>query len=142
MTLKRRKLLLISGAVLFAAILAAGWQIQRSRTTLWRIVNTSCIPAAQSGQTGSCAEVSLSKNSDAGYVVFKDRNGPLHYLLMPTKRVTGIEDPFLLTPEAPTYWADAWRAKRWMDVANGKPVPREAVSITINSEWEIGRAHV
>lgn len=139
MTLKRRKLLIIFCAVLLAAILAVVWQVRHSRATLWRIVSTSCIPAAQSGENGRCAEVSLSKNTDAGYVIFKDRNGPLQYLLMPTKRVTGIEDPFLLTPEAPAYWAEAWRAKRWMDVANGKPVPREVVSITINSEWGRGQ---
>jgi CDP-diacylglycerol pyrophosphatase len=137
MTLKRRKFLLIFGfgAVLLAAILAIVWQVQNSRATLWRIVSASCIPAAQSGATGRCAEVSISKGTDPGYVVFKDRNGPLQYLLMPTKRVTGIEDPFLLSAEAPAYWAEAWRAKRWMDIANGKPVPREAVSITINSAW-------
>lgn len=135
MLLKRRKLLVVFSVLLLAVILAGGWQIQRSRTTLWHIVKTSCIPAAQSGKTGRCAEVSLSNNSDAGYVVLKDRNGPLQYLLMPTKRVSGIEDPFLLTPVAPLYWAEAWRAKRWMDVSNGKPVPREAVSITVNSEW-------
>lgn len=139
MTLKRRKVLIIFCIVLLAAILAVVWQVQHSRATLWRILSTSCIPAAQSGENGRCVEVSLSKNTDAGYVVFKDRNGPLQYLLMPTKRVTGIEDPFLLTPEAPAYWAEAWRAKRWMDVANGKPAPREAVSISINSEWGRGQ---
>ncbi|MDI5166093.1 CDP-diacylglycerol diphosphatase, partial [Salmonella enterica subsp. enterica serovar Montevideo] len=34
-----------------------------------------------------CAEV----KPRAGYVVFKDRHGPLQYLLMPTYRINGTE---------------------------------------------------
>ena len=135
MTSKRRKLFIVSAAVSLAVLSAAAWQVWHSRSALWRIVSTSCVPAASSGGTGRCAEVALSTGVDTGHVVFKDRNGPLQYLLMPTRPVTGIEDPFLLSAGAPGYWAEAWRAKRWMDTAQGRPVPREAVAITVNSAW-------
>jgi CDP-diacylglycerol pyrophosphatase len=40
---------------------------------------------------------------DAGYVVFKDRNGPLQYLLMPTYRINGTESPLLTEPHTPKF---------------------------------------
>lgn len=135
MTSKRRNLIIVLALLVLAAILVVAWQVLRSRDTLWRIVSTSCVPAAQSGGTGRCAEVSIAKGIESGFVVFKDRNGPLQYLLMPTKQVTGIEDPFLLTANSPSYWAEAWQARRWMEISNGAPVPRDAVSITVNSAW-------
>ncbi|MDI8083641.1 CDP-diacylglycerol diphosphatase, partial [Salmonella enterica subsp. enterica serovar Kentucky] len=39
----------------------------------------------------------------AGYVVFKDRHGPLQYLLMPTYRINGTESPLLLEPATPNF---------------------------------------
>ena len=122
--------------VLGGATLAAWQATMRSRNTLWRIVSSSCIPAAKSGVgTGRCTEVSIANGEAFGFVVFKDRNGPLQYLLMPTKRVSGIEDALVLAAGSPNYWAEAWRARRWMEVSNGAPVPREAVAITVNSAW-------
>lgn len=135
MTTKRRKLIVGLVLLAVAALSILGWQIGRSRNALWQIVSTSCIPAAHSGGTGRCAEVALAKEPDSGFVVFKDRNGPLQYLLMPTKRISGIEDPSLLAGSTSHYWADAWRAKRWMEVSNGAPIPRDVVSITLNSAW-------
>jgi CDP-diacylglycerol pyrophosphatase len=132
---KRRNLAIILALLVLAAILFLVWQVLHSRSALWRIVSTSCIPATLSGGTGRCAEVSLAKGVESGFVVFKDRHGPLQYLLMPTRRVTGIEDPFLLSADSPPYWAQAWRAKRWMEVSNGRSIPRDAVSITVNSAW-------
>jgi CDP-diacylglycerol pyrophosphatase len=120
------------------ALLLAGlvWKWHDTRQALWRFVSLSCVPAAQSGAgTGKCAEVSLAPGLESGHVVFKDRNGPLQYLLMPTRRVSGVEDDFLLRPEAPPYWAEAWRARRWMAVSHGAPVPREVVSIAVNPKW-------
>jgi CDP-diacylglycerol pyrophosphatase len=131
------------GLLLLAALFFVAWTWWQGRDTLWRIVDTSCIPAAASGGTGRCAEVSIPRQGpEAGHVVFKDRNGPLQYLLMPTRRVTGIEDPFLLTAAAPDYWGEAWKARRWMETTHGAPLPREAVSITLNSAWGRSQTHL
>ncbi len=135
MTSRRRLLSTTVLVLLLAAAAFAAWKWRDSRGTLWRIVSTSCLPATQSGGTGRCAAVSAPAGPALGHVVFKDRQGPLQYLLMPTQRISGIEDPFLRTAGSPNYWAEAWRARRWMDSANGAPVPREAVSITVNAAW-------
>jgi CDP-diacylglycerol pyrophosphatase len=37
-------------------------------------------------------------------VLFKDRNGPLQYLLMPTYRINGTESPLLLDPLTPNFF--------------------------------------
>jgi len=143
MTSKRRNnIKLVLALLVLTSVLVVTWQVQRNRGTLWRIVSTDCVPAAQSRMTGRCAEVSVDKGVESGYVVFKDRNGPLQYLLMPTKQVAGIEDPFLLTSTSPPYWAEAWRATRWMEVSNGAPIPRDAKSITINSAWGRGQSQL
>jgi CDP-diacylglycerol pyrophosphatase len=135
MSIKPRTLLFIVAAILAAGVAVTG-EMQYSGATLWRIISTDCIPAAaQTGGTGHCAEVALAGGIDNGYVVLKDQTGPLQYLLMPSRRVTGIEDPFLLTPQAPPFWADAWNATRWMAIAHRKPVSREAIAITVNSAW-------
>jgi CDP-diacylglycerol pyrophosphatase len=135
MPIRRRAL--VKGALVATVILASigTYMVLHSRETLWRIVDTNCVPAAKAAQPSRCAQVSITKGVEAGDVVFKDRTGALQYLLMPTKRVYGIEDPQLLASDAPDYLANAWRARRWMDVANGAPVPRDVVSITVNSAW-------
>jgi CDP-diacylglycerol pyrophosphatase len=56
-------------------------------------------------------------------------------LAIPTARVTGIEDPQVLAPDAPDYFAAAWRARRHLDAHLGRPTRREDVAITINSEY-------
>ena len=68
-------------------------------------------------------------------MVFKDRNGPLQYLLMPTAKVTGIESPLLLNPQQPNYFAAAWQQRDWLSTRYGKPVPDDLLSFTINSEY-------
>ncbi|TBL41789.1 CDP-diacylglycerol diphosphatase [Hafnia alvei] len=99
---------------------------------LWKIVSQQCVPHQQQRQNPSpCAEVNLAQR----FVVFKDRNGPLQYLLMPTAKVTGIESPLLLNPQQPNYFAAAWQQRDWLSTRYGKPVPDDLLSFTINSEY-------
>ena len=56
-------------------------------------------------------------------------------LAIPTRRITGIEDPQMLEPDAPPVFADAWGAKDLVEARLGRPLPREAVGLAINSKW-------
>ena len=79
------------------------------RMVLWRIVHEQCVPAAAKGERAAQAlPQSVAKADDA---VIKDLNGVAQLLAIPTARVTGIEDPALLQPQTPDYFADAWRAR-------------------------------
>ena len=56
-------------------------------------------------------------------------------LAIPTRRITGIEDPQMLAPDAPPVFADAWKAKALVEARLGRALPREAVALAINSKW-------
>src|SRR5579885_3089074 len=97
---------------------------------LWHIVHDYCVPDQQEhADPAPCAKADLR----GGYVVLKDARGATQYLLIPTDRVTGIEDPALLRPDAPNYFADAWRERGFTEQAVGHPLPPDSVSLAVNS---------
>jgi CDP-diacylglycerol pyrophosphatase len=59
--------------------------------------------------------------------------GATQFLVMPTARIGGIESPEILAPGARNYWQDAWEARRFVDQRAGKTMPRETISLAINS---------
>ncbi len=116
------------------AVVAAGigyWKLTGEESdTLRKIVLEECLPNQQQNQNPSpCAEV----KPNAGYVVLKDLNGPLQYLLMPTYRINGTESPLLTDPSTPNFFWLAWQARDFMSKKYGQPVPDRAVSLAINS---------
>ncbi|HCQ7754897.1 CDP-diacylglycerol diphosphatase [Citrobacter sp. 50677481] len=119
--------------VLLVFVAAAGvgyWKFMRNPDALRDIVFEQCLPnQLQRQNPAPCAEV----KPDAGYVVFKDRNGPLQYLLMPTYRINGTESPLLTEPYTPNFFWLAWQARSFMSQKYGKEIPDSAVSLTINS---------
>ena len=101
---------------------------------LWHLVNQQCVvDETQFGNPAPCAEVDLSAGEQRGFAVLKDSEGARQFLLIPTARIPGIESPELLAPDAPNYFADAWRARSFTEAAAGGPVPREWMSLAINS---------
>jgi len=101
---------------------------------LWRIVHDRCVPAARQGRmVPPCVEVALAQGVRDGYVVMKDLRGKSQYLVLPTARISGIESPRLLQPDAANYLADAWNARSWVEKALGRPLDREDISLAINS---------
>lgn len=111
------------------AVVAAGigyWKLTGEESdTLRKIVLEECLPNQQQNQNPSpCAEV----KPNAGYVVLKDLNGPLQYLLMPTYRINGTESPLLTDPSTPNFFWLAWQGRDFMSKKYGQPVPDRAVS--------------
>lgn len=97
---------------------------------LWEIVHGYCEPAALGASVQQkCAEVNVAE----GYAVLKDINGQAQYLLIPTRRIAGIESAELLTPGSPNYWRAAWRSRGRVAAALGRDLPREALSLAVNS---------
>ncbi|MBH0276137.1 CDP-diacylglycerol diphosphatase, partial [Helicobacter pylori] len=73
---------------------------------LRKIVFEKCLPNYEKNQNPSpCIEV----KPDAGYVVLKDINGPLQYLLMPITHISGIESPLLLDLSTPNFFYLSWQ---------------------------------
>ena len=121
-------------AVAFALLAAA--PAHADRLALWTIVHGQCAAHAEAGQgPGPCERVDLSHGDDQGVALLKDRVGVAQFLAIPTRRVTGIEDPFVLDPAAPDYFAFAWAARDALAARLGSAPPREDISIAINSEF-------
>ena len=97
---------------------------------LWRIVHDQCVPhQAQFGAPLPCTAV----NRATGYAVLKDIEGATQFLLIPTARVTGIEDPAILAPNAPNYWQAAWDSANLVQATANHALLREDLSLAINS---------
>ena len=97
---------------------------------LWQIVHDKCVPdEEQHGDPKPCAEVNLA----GGYAVLKDIKGASQFLLIPTTQMGGIEDRSLLAPFARNYFADAWQARGFVETALGHAMPRDTLSLAINS---------
>lgn len=101
---------------------------------LWRIVHDQCVAHfIASHDPAPCQAVRIDSGEDAGDAVLKDLVGATQFLLIPTRRVTGIEDPVLLAPGAANYFADAWRAIGLVAGAAHADLPRDALSLAINA---------
>ena len=66
------------------------------------------------------------------HVVLADRKGGAHFLLIATRPLAGIESPALLAPDAPNYFAAAWRARDRLDQVVGHHIERGAVGLAVN----------
>ncbi|HMG77988.1 MAG TPA: CDP-diacylglycerol diphosphatase [Xanthobacteraceae bacterium] len=116
---------------LLAGLLSRDAAAQASNpNVLWQIVHGQCVPDQQQhGDPKPCAEVDLA----GGFAVLKDISGASQFLLIPTAEVGGIEAPSLLAPLARNYFAEAWQARGLVEKALGHPMPRDMLSLAINS---------
>jgi CDP-diacylglycerol pyrophosphatase len=86
---------------------------------LWKIVQ-----GCGTTSPGQCAYVDAQRK----FAILKAPKGSTHYLVIPTTKVTGIEDSAVKEPGFRNYWAYAWEA------ATGYVKrPREWMGLAINS---------
>ena len=116
------------GCIIVAAFIARA----ADPSTLWNLVHGQCVPRAiQAVDPTPCTEVDLA----GGTALLKDIDGVAQFLLIPTARVTGIEDPAILAADVPNYWHAAWQARRYLEQRIGHKMPRESLSLAINSAF-------
>src|SRR5262249_46208157 len=80
-----------------------------------------------------CAAVHISDGVEKGFAVLKDKNGIAQFLLIPTARIGGIEDPALLGANETNYWDAAWQARSFVEESLNVSLPRDALSLATNS---------
>ena len=103
---------------------------------LWNIVHGECVPHFEAGEGPKpCESVELEGGVAEGVAILKDLVGVAQMLAIPTRRITGIEDPQMLAPDAPPVFAIGWGAKALVEARLGRSLPREAVGLAINSKW-------
>jgi CDP-diacylglycerol pyrophosphatase len=122
-------------AALLAGVLLVTPACGSDPGALRRIVQEECVAHwAQRHDPAPCERVELSDppREDSGYALLADRKGGAHLLLIPTRRITGIESADLALPAAPNYLSAAWRARDRLEAAVGRSIPRSAVGLAVN----------
>ncbi len=119
-----------------AALALLSTSARADPNALWRIVHDECVPHIEAGWGPKpCERVDLTGGVAEGVAILKDLVGISQMLAIPTRRITGIEDPQMLAPDAPPVFADAWGAKDLVEARLGRALSREAVGLAINSKW-------
>src|SRR6202789_1514596 len=110
----------------------AAYAMELHRMALWQVVRACVADYKLTGTPFPCLEVNLTGGEERGTVVLRP---PLmeDMVLAPTRRIEGIEDPFLQSPEAPNYFDAAWRARRFLRDADGQARERGALALFVNS---------
>jgi CDP-diacylglycerol pyrophosphatase len=132
--LHKRRLATVSmagvGAILFAAAASCA-----NRDALREIVQDQCLAHWREQHSAApCVELHLddAAHPESGYAVLADRKGGAHFLLIPTRTISGIESSTLEEPGAPSYFQAAWRARPQLDGVIGRPVPARLVGLAVN----------
>jgi CDP-diacylglycerol pyrophosphatase len=118
-----------------AAILFAAAGSCANRDALREIVQDQCLTHwREQHSAGPCVEVHLddAAHAESGYAVLADRKGGAHFLLIPTRTISGIESPSLEEPAAPSYFRAAWRAHERLDGVVGRQVPDRFIGLAVN----------
>ena len=85
------------------------------RQALWRVVQTCAADYKLTGAAFPCVQVNLTGGEDRGYVVMRAPFGRHEIILAPTRKVVGVEDPWLELPATPNYFEAAWRARSLLE---------------------------
>ena len=101
---------------------------------MWVVVHDICLPAYQGiGVAFPCAEVNIANGLDRGFAVLRTPSSATHVIVVPTTRISGIENPALLRENAPNYWEAAWDARRFVEEGAGRRLSRDKIGMAINS---------
>ncbi|MGO9675186.1 MAG: CDP-diacylglycerol diphosphatase [Methylocella sp.] len=132
---KRRRWRLPAFAAIACAVSLAALGVAAAidENALWKIVHGLCVvDEMRLHSPAPCAAVDLKGGEEAGSAVLKDLVGRTQFLLIPTRRLTGIEDPLIGTDALPNYWAAAWAARDLVSKNAGKNLPRDDIGMAIN----------
>lgn len=124
----------IAGCGVIGILLAAlclAW-LQYHSHQLWDKVSQYCVPEQlQQGKSVHCLAVNLGQR----YAVFNDAHGPLHTLLIPTEKTSGIESPALREPTAKNYFQYGWDTRHFLLQQAAFPVPDRYLALAVNSRY-------
>jgi CDP-diacylglycerol pyrophosphatase len=104
-----------------------------AREALWLTVQACVADFKLTGAAFPCLLVDLDGGEERGYVVLRDAP---ETILAPTRRVAGIEDPWLQSREAPNYFDAAWRARPLLKGPDGRPPASDDFALAVNSAFK------
>lgn len=89
--------------------------------------------ARLTGASFPCLDVELSKGASSGYAVVRAPLERTHIVVVPTTRVTGVEDMALRDGRTENYFADAWAARHFVEEKAPRPLTRDDLGLALNS---------
>jgi CDP-diacylglycerol pyrophosphatase len=124
----------LTGVFIALAVVAAAVIAAVDRSAIWKIVHDRCVPHFQStGDPAPCASVNLANGVEGGAAVLKDLVGNTQYLLIPTRRVSGIDSRDLDGPGAEDWFAEAWATRRFIFDRLQKKLGPDEIGLAINA---------
>jgi CDP-diacylglycerol pyrophosphatase len=124
----------ICACAAFFLLAADAAQEGLSRSALWEVVRSVCVPGqAQNRDPSPCLQVDLSGGVEEGFAILKDPRVATHFLLIPTTQISGIESSTVLLPSAPNYFAKAWDARMCVSEALQRTLPADDIGLAVNS---------
>ena len=125
----------------FLAVVALGglafWRVTRAedarasdRGDLWLVSHNLC--AAMDKLMGlplPCLKV----DRDAGFIVLRAPMDHARVLVVPIRKISGVESPLLLRPDAPNPWTFAWSQRSYVASGAGRPLAWNDYALAINS---------
>ena len=125
--MKKAVILLVIAVTAFATS-----AIGLDRLALRQVVRACVADFKVTGAPFPCLEVDLSSGEDRGYIVLRPPR--LNDLIFtPTRKIVGIEDPLLQSAEAPNYFNAAWRARSFLNGADGRAREHDEIALVANS---------
>jgi CDP-diacylglycerol pyrophosphatase len=121
--------------LLFAGtVVAAGLALAQDRNALWTIAHDKCVPdEVKNHNPAPCVLVNLTGGEAEGYAILKDLRGATQFLLIPTRKISGLESPDILAPDLPNYWLDAWENRAFVAARAGHDLAFDMIGLAVNS---------
>lgn len=115
------------------SVAAIGVAAAVDHDALWKVVHGLCVFDETHLHTPApCASVDIDHGEEDGWAVLKDLVGRTQFLLIPTRRVTGIEDALVGTDALPNYWAAAWATRELVARNAQRHLTRTDIGMAIN----------
>jgi CDP-diacylglycerol pyrophosphatase len=121
----------LAAASFIFAFLALGGAAKSQ--ALWQVVRACVADYQTTGGVFPCLSVDLTGGMDRGVVVLRPPFGAPDTILSPTRRVVGVEDPWLQSPEAPNYFAAALSARAFVAKPDGSAPQLDEIALAVNS---------
>ncbi|HXT06999.1 MAG TPA: CDP-diacylglycerol diphosphatase [Roseiarcus sp.] len=99
------------------------------RSALWKVVRVCTTNFHLAGRPFPC----LAAHLNEGYVILRPPMGRPDTILSPTRPISGVEDPRLLRPGAPNYFAAAWRERAQASGLVGPLFDDADVALAVNA---------
>ena len=125
-----RIFLIVAGVIVLTAFATLATGLDRG--ALWQVVHACVADYQLTGAPFPCLQVDIAGGEDRGDAVVLP---PLRkdLILVPTRAIVGVEDPFLQSTAAPNYFNAAWRARSFLKDIVGRAPAHEEIALIVNS---------